>query len=176
MGAKNPNRHKANNKKIYANLYKAVDEKRLSEKVRDIGGKEIINALIAAAKDGLGPGDVPFQAYAKSYDKQIKKSGKRKFMLRGIGLQGRSGGMLDPKRFTWEIDSKGKLWLVWKGDSPEMNTYAHVHNDGLKIGKHGPSIQREWMHFNAPAIDKIIRSAYKIAAEQLVAEFNQGTI
>ena len=157
-------------RRLTAMLSKKVIHKHLVEHY----GQEIINAIIGVAKSGIGPGDRPYQGYSESYKKQIAKHGGRKLFLRSIGEQGREGGMLDPARFTYEISGDGRLWLVWSAANNRMGVYAEVHNKGLRIGPHGPSIKREWAHVESARANRAVVSAYNRTMNDLAAQVARG--
>lgn len=162
-----------NLKQFEKELIKATDNKRIYEKFIELHGDEVIRQVIAAAKLGIGPGDKPYPGYSESYKKQIAKKGGRKYYLRGIGSEGRSGGSLDENNFSWEI-RKDRLWLVWKPPSKEAGIYMEVHNSGKPIGKGGPRKKREFMHFLASGTRAAVESGFQDALEAVAVDFDTG--
>lgn len=126
-------------------------------------GKHIVDAVLQQVKSGVGPGGERYAKYSPEYAKRIKKSGLTKFWLRGIGRTGRSGGMLDPNRFYFQIRQSGRLFLVWKAKDSTMGIYAEVHQDGNKT-----TPARTWMHLDTKAGMKAVYRAYQNAVDDLV--------
>lgn len=162
-----------NQKELEKALIEAVDSQRIYEKFIEIHGDEVIRQVVAAAKLGIGPGDKPYPGYSESYQKQIAKKGGRKFFLRGIGKEGRSGGSLDEKNFSWEI-RKDRLWLIWKAPNKEAGVYMEVHNSGKPIGKGGPRKKREFMHFEAGMTRAAVEKGFQEALEAIAVDFDAG--
>ena len=55
-----------------------------------------------------------------------------------------------------------------------MAIYAEVHQDGLQIGKHGPAIQRKWMHLESSLARGAVIQAYKQTMAELSAQAAAG--
>jgi len=139
-------------------------------------GDKVIKAVINAAHAGRGPQDKPYPAYAEKYkERKTKEQGSALGnWLRGIGKSGNKGGMLDPGNFSWDIDSRGDLWLVWTAPDQKTGIYAEVHNKGLPIGRGGPVKQREFMHFEAILTEVAVKMAHRQTLDELAAQFSAG--
>jgi hypothetical protein len=161
------------NDELFARLSRVTDKRRIATFIVSRKGPEIINLIIGHAKAGLGEEDAAYPPYSPKYDKRKAKAGGGQF-LRGIGKTGRSGGMLDPKNFSFEVTADGVLYLVWTAADARMAIYGQVHNDGLPLGKGGPSKKRPWMHLKweraRAAIDRMVRDVLVILAD----EFKNG--
>jgi len=96
----------------------------------------------------------------------------QKRWLRGIESTGNKGGMLGVERFQIRVSPGGKAFLVWTAENPNMGVYAHVHNDGLPIGRNGPRKQREWMHLQSTLTATAVVAAYKRVVKARAAKFN----
>ena len=163
-----------NNDEIFKRLERTIDRKAVAEHIRDKHGDEIVNLVIGHAKAGLGLNDQAYPDYSEKYKKRIKKAGGGKMWLRGIGKTGRSGGMLDPANFEWEIDASGGLWLVWKAADERMAIYGSVHNDGLPLGRNGPRKPRPWMHVGWKGGQAAVAKMVEGVVQTLVEQFNRG--
>lgn len=159
-----------------------IDAKTINQHLAEHHGKEIVNAVIGSAKAGIGPGDKPYDPYAPSYEKQIAKQGGQKLWLRGLGRGGRAAGMLDPKRFSFEV-SKGTSWggkagvlyLVWIAATSEMAIYGAVHQGSERGGQthtKGHVPPRPWLHFENRANEAAVVKGYELTMDELVAQFN----
>lgn len=168
-----PQEAKANNDALLARLEKVFVKRRIAQYIQERHGKEIINLIIGHAASGLGPSDAAYPKYSPKYDKRKAKTGGGRF-LRGIGNTGRSGGMLDPKNFTWETDPQGGLWLVWKAADARMAIYGAVHQEGLPLGKNGPRKHRKWMHLDWEGARKAVATFVENIVNILVQQFNGG--
>lgn len=130
-------------------------------------GEHIINAMIGLATGGTGPNMQNYPAYSKKYAKLKQAAGHMRW-LRGMKNTGRSGGMLDPKRFALTVIGN-KLWMVWTSAGGAMDTYADLHN------KRGPKMpKRPWFHFESNATVAAIDEALKQTVDELAAKFNAG--
>ena len=129
-----------------------IDRKTIGEAFERRFGDKLIEAVIQAAKDGIGPGRKPYPGYEPGYAKQVSKSGGQKPWL--VGIDSGTGKMLAKARFKYEYDADGTLWLVWRPDPsvPGMAVYGRVHNEGLPLGRGGPKKLRPWMHFDNPGV------------------------
>ena len=130
--------------------------------------KEVVNAVIGAAKAGIGPGGKGYAPRKPEYEKRLP--------ARARWLAGEKPNMLDRKRFYWQIRTKsGKLFLCWKGP-----IWGFVHQ-GKEYGGTGHSKnpnypERPWMHFDTPAADAAVRKMYKSTIEERTAKFNAGNL
>ena len=160
----------------------------------DAFGDRVVEAVITAAKVGIGPGDKKYPAYSQSYKKQLGLKGghsatmSRRYLKTGAGGKRRvekaqaagnkvfltaTGTMLDPSNFSWATD-KGGVTLVWTAPSDEVGVYAAVHNDGLPIGRGGPRKKREFMHFEARLTWAAVEKALDESISDLARQFNEG--
>jgi len=164
--------------------------------------KTLVQVMISTAKAGTGPGNADYPAYEPSYVKALglqtytggeqwsrrattralgKMRGKTRFnRATAAGLKAWLYGleqghhMLDPRRFSWSYHD-GKAWLVWTGADEQMSIYGRVHQEGLPMGK-GKDKKRTWMHFANDENRQALNTIYRQAAEELVAEWNAGTL
>lgn len=161
-------------KEFERDLDAVISQKALHETIRDTAsiGDTLIELIIESATLGDGPGNQPYPDYSDSYQKRVDKAGGSKRFLRGIGREGREGGMLDPKRFSFEVEGNGTAFLVWKQENDTMGTYAEVHQLGLPLGRGGPQKQRMWLHFANQRNAASLVIAYDKAGDLLGAAFN----
>ena len=139
-------------------------------------GAGIIEAVIASAAAGVGPDNRPYPEYSPEYAKRKKKAGGPIRFLRGIESPGRTGGMLDPARFHFEIGAGGRLWLVWTSAGGKMDVYAEVHQLGLPLGKNGPRKQRMWLQVATARSSTAVFKGYQMAIDDLIMAWNAGRI
>ena len=136
-------------------------------------GTEIIETIIASAKAGIGPKNRPFPDYAPSYKKRLAKLAEQgkahPNWLRSAGRPGRTTGMLAQDNFSFRVSPKGRLFIVWRAADHQMGIYAEVHQEGLKIGAHGPRRKRRWMHIESAASDRVVLDAYEKTIDDLCA-------
>lgn len=158
--------------------------------------KEVINAVIATAKAGIGPDNQPYAEYSDSYKKQLGlageggkmrsrkrrraalKAGKGRKAARRAGRKfwlvgGAKPDMLDRKRFSWLIQAK-RLFLIWTGP-----IYGPVHQ-GTKYGGQshtkGHIPERPWHHFDTQAAGAAVNKMYRSTLEERTALFNAGRL
>ena len=155
-------------KKFVKDLYAVVDDRVVMTHLRDHHTEPIVDAVIASAVSGIGPGNRKYPAYSPAYAKKKRQAGSMRW-LRGIGNDGRSGGMLDPKNFSIMVSARGNAALVWHGP---QETYPRVHQEGLPLGKNGPRKKRKWLHFDNPSNAAAVRLALGNTFKELVAQFN----
>lgn len=162
--------------KFERDLGAALDPKVINKRLIDRYGDEIIKAMIHSAHLGIGPGNKPYPAYSPQYEaaKKSKQGDTLRNWLRGLQRTGGKGGMLDPKNFSWEIDARGGLWLVWTAPDEQTGIYAEVHNEGLPLGPGGPRKKREFMHFETTDTLRIVWAGYDKAMDEIAAEFSAG--
>ena len=146
-------------------------------------GKEIIHAVIAAAAKGVGPDNAPYPAYEPWYEAMKRKASGPARWLKGMertgpgqyANRGRWGGMLDGSRFRFEVDQK-TLWLVWTAENDRMAIYAEVHQEGLPLGRGGPSKKRTWLHIACEGSMAATVKAYQLAIDDMIAAWNAGRL
>jgi len=156
-------------KEFQRDLLKAVDSRTIHERLLKDQLKELVNALIGAAEAGIGPGNSNYAAYSEAYKKRIAKHGGQKRWLRGIGRSGRSGGMLDPKNFSGEVDNQGRAFLVWTAPDSTAAIYGPVHQEGTD-----KMPQRKWHHFESTRSAAALLKAYRYTLDKLAAIFSAG--
>ena len=157
-------------KHLEKRLYDTFDRRTIHRHLAKEHGKEIIEAVIAAAKLGIGPGNHRFRAYSPEYAKRKERTGGIDGRwMRGPERSGRATGMLDPGNFDFRITADGRLYLVWTAADERMAIYAEVHQEGLKIGRHGPAIQRKWMHLQSSRARGAVIAAYRQTMQELAA-------
>lgn len=152
-------------RRFYEGLEKALSRERIHKYLVERHGKEIVNAVIGAAKAGIGP-DGPYPAYEPSYTKQLqmrtriagKKGGvgwsrvlaKAELARQSVRMQGKlvqRGGHFEtkvPKQYkNWMHRAQAagnKLWLTLTG------TMLNPKNFGFEIDGQG----RCWLTWKSP--------------------------
>ena len=145
--------------------------KRLIEKFE----KEIVSTVISIAQTGRGPDGKEYPKYSEAYRKikEQAKGGTKGRWLRGVGNTGKKGGMLDADNFSLDIERGGGIWLVYDAPDNKTDIRAHVHNDGLPIGRGGPKKVREFVGWYTGTIDAYIESM-QIIIDDVGAETSVG--
>jgi len=156
-------------KEFERDLLGAVDGKIIHKRLFRDWLKELVNAIVAAAEAGIGPGDSNYPAYSEAYNKRIAKQGGQKRWLRGIGRGGRSGGMLAPKNFSGSVDNQGRAFLVWTAPDSTAAIYGAVHQEGTD-----KMPQRKWLHFESTRSAAALLKAYRSTLDKLAAMFSAG--
>lgn len=141
--------------------------------------KTVTQAVQAAARAGLGPGDRPYPKYlpdkkgqTSAYEKKKRAAaGKASEFLWGLEDKrykkgGAAGHMLDLRNFHWEKIDETTVQLVWQA-SGKASDYAEAHNEGI-----GNMPKREWMHLEANNTLRIIDSLIKQIADDHTEQFN----
>jgi len=165
--------------KIMRDLESIITPEIVNRRAADIENKThvVTQAIIAVASMGVGPDGVAYPEYSPAYAKwKASKGPLSGRWLRGVGNKGRTGGMLDVKRFKAEIRTRGTLWIAWTALGSRMAIYGHVHQDGLPLGPGGPRKQRRWMHLQSEESRNAALALYSETLDQLVAEFNANRL
>lgn len=160
-------------RELEKNLLAVVDQETIYRHLAEHHGKEIINAVIGAARAGIGPDNKSFPKYSPEYAKRKAEHGKTDLWLRGIERAGRADGMLGPERFSYEIVG-GRLFLVWTAGNAQMAIYGEVHQEGLPLGRGGPRKQRRWMHLESATASKAVQKAFELTIRELSAQAARG--
>lgn len=166
---------RADLRRFNRDLDACLDRETINKHLADHHGKEIINAVIGSAKAGVGPGDSQYKPYSDSYKRQIARKGGQKLWLRGLGRAGRAAGMLDPKRFSFELAKAAALFLVWTAANVAMAIYGAVHQGSERGGQDhtkGDVPPRPWLHFENRANEAAVVKSYELTMDELVAQFN----
>lgn len=145
----------------------------IARRLKKLYGGRILTAVLQMAKAGIGPDDAPYPPYSASYQKSLGMAGSRTRSGAKKNFLVRSGDMLDRGNFDWTATNTG-LTLVWTQPNAKVGIYAEVHNDGLPIGRGGPTKRREFMHFEARASREAVNIGIARAWDDLIKQFNAG--